>query len=61
VKAALLACTSLRSGVCLIPLWTGFYARPVEYPWPRVVFRRWGPVRSNGPLNGNGVFFKEPA
>lgn len=48
MRAALLACTAIRSGVCLIPLYTGFFAVPVEYPWPRVLFRRWPFQKMNG-------------
>lgn len=54
-RSALLACTAIRSGVCLIPLWTGSFVVPIEYPWPRVLFRRW-PVKH---INGRTVFFSE--
>ena len=39
-RAALLACTAIRSGVCLIPQFTGYFSVPVAYPWPGVLFRR---------------------
>ncbi len=50
-RAALLTSTAILSRTCLIPLFTGFFSVPVEYPWPRVVFRNWRRPLAT-PLNG---------
>jgi len=60
-RAALLACTAIRSGLVLIPRSTGFASVPMAYPWPGVIIRRWAPVKMDGPVNGTSVFFEEPA
>ena len=54
-RAALLSCTAILSGCCLIPQFTGSFRVPVAYPWPGVLLRRWRV--QVGKLNGQPIVF----